>query len=375
MPETTNRDITMMSHALTIAQRGWGQTNPNPMVGAVIVEEGILVAEGWHRAAGQAHAEIEAFRALGRKPNPGATLYVTLEPCSTKGRTGACTAAIIESGISEVVIGAIDPNPDHSGGGLVCLREAGITVRQGILEEACEDLNLLFNHWMKEQTPLLAGKIATTFDGKFTTAEADSRWITGEASRADVMRWRRYFPAIAVSAKTALTDNPSLTSRLPESTWCPRRFIFDRNLETSSQFDTLRVFNDSDQNRSTLICGEKVDASPAQAAGINLWQLPEKDGHLDLDTFRVRCAEEGIHGVYIEPGPRWAYALIAEQSIDYLFHYTAPKDPADTSAKDISAKENPKLINEAYALSGIRNESFAQDTFVRGWLRPNKDSF
>ncbi|MGC6455860.1 MAG: bifunctional diaminohydroxyphosphoribosylaminopyrimidine deaminase/5-amino-6-(5-phosphoribosylamino)uracil reductase RibD [Coraliomargaritaceae bacterium] len=372
MPETVDRDSKWMSRALELAKKAWGQTHPNPMVGAVIVEDGVIVAEGWHRAAGQAHAEVEALRALGRKPSPQATLYVTLEPCSTAGRTGACTDAIIESGIRQVIVGAIDPNPDHGGKGLVCLRNSGIEVSQGIMAEACEDLNLLFHHWISHQTPLLAGKIATTLDGKFSAANGHSKWVTGEEARADVMRWRRYFPAIAVSAKTALADNPSLTSRIQENSWCPRRFILDRNFETKSQLDSLHIFNDSDKERSTLVCNDKIDPTPAQNAGIHLWQLPEKENHLDLNAFRSRCAEEGIHGVYIEPGPRWASALIAEQSVDYFFHYIAPKYLVDTSALGIHKKRNTQSINEAFSLSRIQNESFANDLLVRGWLRSIK---
>ncbi|MGB0344699.1 MAG: bifunctional diaminohydroxyphosphoribosylaminopyrimidine deaminase/5-amino-6-(5-phosphoribosylamino)uracil reductase RibD, partial [Coraliomargarita sp.] len=220
-----------MSRAVDIAQRGWGRTHPNPMVGAVIAEDGKIVAEGWHRAAGQPHAEIEALRSLGRKPSPQATLYITLEPCSTVGRTGACTEAIMESGLRNVVVGTMDPNPNHSGKGLVHLRNAGIQVTEGVLADECKDLNLIFNHWITKQTPLLAAKIATTLDGKFSAANGHSKWVTGEDARANVMRWRRYFPAIAVSAATALADDPALTSRLPEDNWCPIRFIFDRDLQ------------------------------------------------------------------------------------------------------------------------------------------------
>lgn len=136
--------------------------------------------------------------------------------------------------------------------------------------------------------------------------------------------------------------------------------------------DSLHIFNDSDKERSTLVCNDKIDPTPAQNAGIHLWQLPEKENHLDLNAFRSRCAEEGIHGVYIEPGPRWASALIAEQSVDYFFHYIAPKYLVDTSALGIHKKRNTQSINEAFSLSRIQNESFANDLLVRGWLRSIK---
>lgn len=369
MTDTRDRHTGFMSRALEIAQGGWGQTHPNPMVGAVIVENGKIVAEGWHRAAGQAHAEIEALRALGRKPTPQASLYITLEPCSTTGRTGACTEAIIQSGIRNVIVGAIDPNPDHRGSGLRYLREAGIEVTDGVLAEACEDLNLIFNHWITRQSPLLAVKIATTLDGKFSAANGHSKWITGENARKDVMRWRRLFPAIAVSAATALADDPALTSRLEGSEWCPRRFVFDRRLETIPRMNSLQLFNDAHAQRTTLVCGDTVDASAAHDSGVTVWQLLEEAGHIHLEAFRQRCAAEAIHAVYLETGPRWTSALLADPSVDYLFHYIAPKYMADSEAPGIGQARKTNSIAQAIHLHKQRQENFGEDQLVRGWLR------
>ncbi len=356
-----------MSRAVDIAQRGWGRTHPNPMVGAVIAEDGKIVAEGWHRAAGQPHAEIEALRSLGRKPGPQATLYITLEPCSTVGRTGACTEAIMESGLRNVVVGTMDPNPDHSGKGLVHLRDAGIQVTEGVLADECKDLNLIFNHWITKQAPLLAAKIATTLDGKFSAANGHSKWVTGEDARANVMRWRRYFPAIAVSAATALADDPALTSRLPEGNWCPRRFIFDRDLQALAHLSTLQVFTDTHAERTTLVCSQAIDASAALEKKINVWQLPESNGHLDLEAFRQRCAAEAIHGIYFETGPRWTSALLANKSIDYLFHYIAPKYMADSESPGIGLDRKTTSLAEAISLHEKQQESLGDDWLLRGW--------
>ena len=172
MTSAPDSDTIFMRQAIGLASQAWGQTHPNPLVGALIVEGTEVVAEGWHKGAGQPHAEVEAFAALGRAPAEGAVLYVTLEPCSTVGRTGACTNAIIDCGIRKVVVGAVDPNPAHSGRGLQILREAGVEVEQGILEDECNDLNLIFNHWITNGTPLLAAKMAMTLDGKFAAASA-----------------------------------------------------------------------------------------------------------------------------------------------------------------------------------------------------------
>ena len=355
-----------MARALELARRAWGQTHPNPMVGAVIVEQGRVVAEGWHHAAGQPHAEIEALKALGRPPAAGATIYVTLEPCSTCGRTGACTDAIIRAGIQNVVVGATDPNPNHAGHGLRLLREAGIDVVEGVLADACTDLNLIFNHWIVRQTPFLAAKMATTLDGKFAAANGHSQWVTGEAARADVMRWRRYFPAIAVSAETALADDPSLTSRRGGETWCPQRFVLDRTLKTASALDRLQLYNDAYAGNSIVVSCEQADTSAFEANGITVWQLPEIDGHLDLDAFRLRCAEAQLQGVYIEPGPTLATALIEQRSIDYLFHYLAPKYISDQASKGLGSTRQTQSMAAAIQLKHCRHASFGPDLLVRG---------
>ena len=368
MPEARSQQNKYMKRALELARKGWGDTHPNPMVGAVIVIGGKIVAEGWHRAAGEPHAEIEALRNFDHRLHQEATLYITLEPCSTVGRTGACTSAIIASGIPRVMIGTLDPNPAHRGRGIDYLRQAGIEVSVGIMEETCADLNLIFNHSISRKTPLLAAKIATTLDGKFSAANGHSKWITGESARKDVMHWRRYFPAIAGSASTVLTDNPKLTSRLPDSTCCPRRFIFDRTLDTLPYLDSLHIFKGDNAAETTLICDEKADPEAARRAGLDIWQLPVCKGHLDLDAFRTRCIDGGINGVYIEPGPRWASALLKEGQIDYLFHYLAPKYLVDSEASGMGQPRATTSIKEATHLQQVQHHHFEQDLLIRGWL-------
>jgi len=209
-------DSDYMRLALSLARRGYGATSPNPMVGAVLVRGGRVIGRGWHRRAGGPHAEIEALLDAQRAGHStqGATLYVTLEPCSTQGRTPPCTQAIIEARLAQVVAGAIDPNPRHAGRGLAILREAGVSVRHGLLAERCERLNPAFNHWIVARTPYVTVKAAMTLDGKIAAASGESKWITGQRARAYGMRLRQGADAILVGINTILADDPSLTIRL-----------------------------------------------------------------------------------------------------------------------------------------------------------------
>src|SRR5690242_15875691 len=186
-------DTDFMRLALQLARRGYGTTSPNPMVGAVLVKGGQIIGRGWHWRAGEAHAEIEALHdAQKRGNNPrGATLYVTLEPCCTHGRTPPCTEAIIAAGIKRVVVGATDPNPKHAGKGLKILKKAGIKLVHGVLADECTRLNEAFNHWIVNDTPLVTVKAAMTLDGKIATASGESKWITGDQARAHGMKLRQ----------------------------------------------------------------------------------------------------------------------------------------------------------------------------------------
>lgn len=360
-----------MRQALNLAKRAWGQTHPNPMVGAVIVEQGEVVAEGWHTMAGQPHAEIEALRMLGRKPEKDATLYVTLEPCSTRGRTGACTDAILESGIQNLVVGASDPNPAHAGRGLDLLRSAGIKVSEGVLADDCKDLNRIFNHWIVHQQPLIAMKVALTLDGKFAAASGVAKWVTGESARADVMQWRRYFPAIAVGANTVLLDDPSLTSRMGDSVWCPKRFVLDRTLKTVDADPLPKLYRDAYREQTIVLCSSettKESRSKIAKQGIAFWELPEVDGHLDLMAFRRRCVEEYIYGVYFEAGPTMASNLLRQQFVDYAFVYKAPKLMSDSGTPAIGFSRSTKSMDEALQLKEVRHSILGEDVLIRGHL-------
>jgi diaminohydroxyphosphoribosylaminopyrimidine deaminase/5-amino-6-(5-phosphoribosylamino)uracil reductase len=339
-------------------------------VGALIVEGGRVMAEGSHAQDGGPHAERLALLALGHRPRVGATLYVTMEPCSTHGRTGACTDAIIAAGLTRVVVGANDPNPAHAGRGLEVLRAAGIEVIAGVLARECTDLNLLFNHWIVQGTPLIAAKAAVTLDGRIACRSGDSKWITGEQARADVMRWRRLFPAIAVGAGTVMTDNPRLTARIAgQPEWCPWRFVFDGLLRSVADRAMPAVYTDEFRARTIVVTtphGGLGYVRKLKELGVQVWVLPSATQRVSFAEFRKRCAEEKISGVYLEGGAQLVSQILQDRQLDYLFVYRAPLLLADDRAKPmLSGLRAEKLVN-AVRLGDVRHEIFGDDILTRG---------
>lgn len=359
-----------MRRALELAHSVWGRTLPNPMVGALLVEDGRIVAEGATAPDGGPHAERLALLARGKAPRPGATLYVTLEPCSTHGRTGACTEAIIASGIKRVVVGATDPNPAHTGRGFEMLRAAGIEVITGVLERECADLNLIFNHWITTGTPLFAAKSAVTLDGSIACRTGESKWITGEIARADVMRWRRLFPAIAVGAGTVMKDNPQLTARIPgEEPWCPVRFVFDGLLRSVIDKNLPRLYTDENRERTIVVTtphGGMGYVRKLRDLGVQVWCLPSPTQRVNFADFRKKCAEERISGVYFEGGVQLLSQMLRDRQIDYLFVYRAPVLLADAKAKAMLTGLRTEKLTEAVRLTDVRHQVLGDDTLMRG---------
>ena len=369
MIDPSNHEI-FMRRGLELARSIWGTTHPNPMVGALIVEEGLIVAEGATAPDGGPHAERLALLARGKTPRPGATFYVTLEPCSTHGRTGACTDAIIASGIKRVVVGATDPNPAHAGRGFEVLRAAGIEVVTGVLERDCRELNLIFNHWVTQGGPLIAAKSATTLDGKIACRTGESRWITNEASRADVHRWRRLFPGIAVGAMTILKDNPRLTARQEgEPEWCPWRFVFDGLLRTVVDKNLPAVFTDEFRDRTIVVTtphGGLGYVRKLRDMGIRVWTFDSPTQRVSFADFRKKCAAERIAGVFVEGGAQLVSEFLRARQLDYLFAYRAPMLFADDKAKTIFSGLRPERLDQAVRLTEVIHETFGDDSLMRG---------
>jgi diaminohydroxyphosphoribosylaminopyrimidine deaminase/5-amino-6-(5-phosphoribosylamino)uracil reductase len=322
-------DRRWMQLALRLARKGYGWTSPNPMVGAVLVKNGRLIGQGWHHKAGMPHAEIDAMNDARRRGHSikGATLYVTLEPCSTTGRTPPCTEAIISSGIARVVAATTDPNPAHSGRGFDILRKHGILVSTNLLSETAAELNEAFNHWILNRTPWVIIKAAMTLDGKIATASGQSRWITGPKARAFGMRLRLGADAILVGVNTILADNPSLTVRKKGSD-TPikplRRIILDSHARTPL---TARVISDAHAAWTTVIV---TQAAPARrvvqlAKKVNVLVAPAKNGRVDLKWLLKTLGAGQITSLLVEGGGEVNASFLQERLGNRLFFFYAPK--------------------------------------------------
>lgn len=251
-------DEKFMHAALAEARRGIGQTSPNPAVGAVIVRGGKVIARGFHRRAGMPHAEIEAIRALAKPElTRGATIYVTLEPCSTHGRTPPCVDAIVRAGFRRVVIGAIDPNPAHAGRGVDLLQAAGLEVATGVLEAECRELNAAFNHWIVTKMPLVIAKAGMSLDGRLTRPPGEGQWLTSAAARADAQKLRAQIDAILIGAGTLRADNPRLTVRGVKGARQPWRVVLTRNGRLPK---AAHLFTDEHRDRTLVYRGQSLRA-------------------------------------------------------------------------------------------------------------------
>jgi diaminohydroxyphosphoribosylaminopyrimidine deaminase/5-amino-6-(5-phosphoribosylamino)uracil reductase len=314
-----------MREALVEAQRGLGRTHPNPCVGAVVVKAGALVGRGHHAQAGAPHAEVVALAEAGAAAR-GADLYTTLEPCDHWGRTPPCSRAILDAGVARVVSASEDPNPLVNGKGLVRLRAAGVGVWTGVLRAEADLLNRPFFKAMRTGLPLVTLKAAVTLDGKLATASGDSRWVTGEAARAEVHRLRSRVDAVLVGAGTARLDDPQLTARLAEGGGRnPLRIVVDTGARLSPD---LRVFHQLDADHTVIAVGEGADAEGSArlaATGARVWTMPRSDRGVDLTALLRRLADDGALHVLAEGGARLFASLIAARLADELLLFVAPK--------------------------------------------------
>lgn len=321
-------DEEFMTRALNLAARGYGGTSPNPMVGTVLVKNGGVIGEGWHRRAGEAHAEVNAIRAAARRgiSTQGAALFVTLEPCLSHGRTPPCTQAILRAGIREVVVGAVDPNPKHRGAGLRQLRAAGVAVRTGVLAKQCERLNEAFNHWIVNGTPWVTLKCAMTLDGKIATRAGESKWITSEKARTAGMRLRLGADAILAGINTVLADDPALTLRLKNApAWKSlRRIILDPEGRLPLE---ARVASDDLRHLTTVVVSPRAPRERMRAleARVRVWKAPGRGRSIDVEWLLRELGREQVTSLLIEGGGETSAVFLNHNQIHRACFFYAPR--------------------------------------------------
>ncbi len=323
MADVSGFDRQCMARALELAERGLVTTDPNPRVGCVIAKDGVIVGEGWHERAGEPHAEINALQHAGERAS-GATVYVTLEPCSHFGRTPPCANAVIAARPARVVIAMVDPNPQVRGAAVGQLRAAGIETESGLLEAEARALNCGFVRRMEQGLPWVRVKLAASLDGRTALASGESRWITGEAARADVHRWRARSSAILTGSATVLHDDPQLNARLPDGSPAgrqPLRVIADSELRTPV---TARVLTPVDQAVIFTIVSSGERRRQLEARGVRIESARPAAGGIDLRHLMTRLAQMEMNEVWVEAGAWLCGALLAANLVDELILYFAP---------------------------------------------------
>lgn len=355
-----------MREALRLAAHGRGRTSPNPMVGAILVRDGRIVGAGWHRKAGTEHAEIHALRMAGELAR-GATLYVTLEPCSHTGRTGPCAKAVIEEGVRRVVAAMEDPNPLVSGRGFQMLREAGVEVDCGLLELEARQLNEAFLTWVTKKRPFVTLKMAMTLDGKTATADGESKWITGEEARLYGHFLRDENDAILVGIGTVLADRPSLTTRLPEGNGKnPLRIILDSKARTPLDAPFLH-----DGAASVLIA--TTEAAPKENVdrlrGLGAEVLIAGAGPtVDLPLLLQSLGERKICSLLVEGGSTIHFSFLREKLADKIYAFIAPLLVGGKSATSAVGGEGFSRLADAARLTNIKTEIIGADLCVSGYI-------
>jgi diaminohydroxyphosphoribosylaminopyrimidine deaminase/5-amino-6-(5-phosphoribosylamino)uracil reductase len=353
-----------MRLALRLARRGYGTTSPNPMVGAVLVRAGKIIGRGWHHRAGEAHAEIEALRNAQARGHAvkGATLYVTLEPCCTHGRTPPCTEAIKAAGIKRVVVGAIDPNPLHSGRGFSVLRRAGIAVVHGVMAEECARLNEAFNHWIVRRTPLVTVKAGMTLDGKIATASGESTWITGEKARAYGMNLRQGSDAILVGIKTVLADDPSLTVRSPKSkVQSPKSGVRGHQLrrvvlDTRGRTPLGAKAVDDDYAELTTIVVSKLAPKrrvAALARRVRVLVAPSSEGRIDLHWLLRMLGSENVTSLLVEGGGEVNASFLLQGLAQRVVFFYAPMILGGRDSRRGVAGQGAGTLAESLSLTDL----------------------
>lgn len=353
-------DIKYMKQAITIAKKGCGFVNPNPMVGAVIVKKHKIIAQGYHKTYGGFHAEKLALQQC-EDPND-ATLYVTLEPCNHHGKTPPCVDAIIQSGISRVVIGTLDPNPIMAGKSVILLRQANIQVDIGILEKECKQLIVHFRKYITTHTPYVVMKYAMTMDGKIATYTKQSKWISSITSRQHVQQIRKEFQAIMVGVQTVIDDNPSLTCRIPNSKPLIR-IICDTNLRTPLSSAIVQTAYKIPTWIATCSSQQNI-INQFQSKGCKIIQVRKLNSQVDLQHLMQVLGDLEISSVIIEGGGHLHWSALHQKIVDKLHIYIAPKLIGGKHAPSPIQGIGISQLQHAIHLHQTNMQQFEEDLFI-----------
>ena len=363
-PGGRDGDDRYMARALELAERGRATVSPNPMVGCVIVRDHRVVGEGWHRRPGTPHAEVHALRAAGDAAR-GATAYVTLEPCSHHGRTPPCSDALVRAGVRRVVVAAGDPNPLVNGAGLRRLREAGVEVRRGVMRAEVEAQNEAFLTAQRTGRPFVLYKTAMSLDGRIATRTGASRWITGEAARARVQRWRHWSDAVAVGVGTVLADDPLLTARIAGGR-TPLKVIFDSTARTPTDAALFRPDRAGEPARVLIVAADGAPRSRTEAlrrSGATVVELEGEDGRPSVREALSALRDREVGRVLLEGGGTLAWSFFAAGAVDRVAWFVAPMLLGGGGATPLAGAGVARL-EDAIRLEGVRTEACGDDLLL-----------
>jgi diaminohydroxyphosphoribosylaminopyrimidine deaminase/5-amino-6-(5-phosphoribosylamino)uracil reductase len=358
-------DEQWMKRALRLAEKGRGRTSPNPLVGAILVKNGKVVAEGYHAKAGEAHAEIIALQRAKERAK-GATLYINLEPCTHYGKTPPCAPQVIKAGVKSVVIGMEDPNPLVRGKGIGTLKKAGLNVHAGILERECQRLNEAFCKYIVAKEPFVILKVAATLDGKISTREGDSKWISGEASRRFVHKLRDEVDGVLVGIGTVLRDDPLLTTRIKGGR-DPYRIVLDSQLKIPEEAKVIGDF----PARVVIATTESAPEDKMERLrkrGVRILPLESKEGKIDLKSCLSKLGEIGMMSLMVEGGNQVNGSFLDEGLIDKLLLFLSPKLIADPQAPGIFGGKGVSKLQEAIPLKEMKARRIGEDILLEGYL-------
>lgn len=359
-------DELYMRMALDLARKGKGWTTPNPLVGAVIVKGGRVIGQGYHQKYGQPHAEVNAI-ASAKEDVTGATLYVTLEPCSHFGKTPPCSDLLIDKNIKRVVVGTLDPNPLVAGKGIERLRSNGIEVVTGVLEEESQKLNEIFIKYIVTKEPFVVMKNAMSLDGKIATVTGESQWISGESSRKQVHSLRHELAGIMVGIETIIKDDPQLTSRTLNSR-NPIRIVVDSQLRIPIDSKVLTQQDKAKTIVATTKSANKEKVDTLKQMGIEVIVTKEKLGRVDLQELMKVLGAKGIDSILLEGGATLNFSALEEGIVDKIQSYIAPKIIGGKEAKTAVEGAGIQSLKSAFQIDRMTSVMVGEDLFVEGYI-------